>query len=168
MKTNKKKQPLLVTLSILGFLLLIALGFTIVFLDKFEAMNPSKKYEKEFSGSNYEFFPNSLPDSAVNTEIFHFPGFWLARSKAYVKFEITEEYLDEYEWMYAQDAKEVTSIDVWSERHIENDKICESIKENFLNHDNCNIYVKAEGFSVQGYAINRDENEIFIFYDGFD
>ena len=162
---KKKKFGLRISI---GFILLIVGSFTISCADKSATETSSEKYEKEINGSNYEFFPDSLPEDAENTDFFYSPGFWLAKSKAYVNFETTEEYLDEYELKYGQDVEEVTSTDVWRERHIENDKICEYIKDNYLNNDSCNIYVKAEGFSIQGYAIDRDENEIFIFYDGFD
>ena len=142
--------------------------FTISVTDKVSTVHASEKYEIALENSNYEFFPDSIPEDAVNREFYHFPGFWLAKSKAYVKFEATKEYLDEYEQLHESAVEKVTSTDVWLERHIESDKICKRINDSYINMGNCDVYIKAEGFSIQGYAINRDINEVFIFYDGFD
>ncbi len=158
----------------IGIILLIAIGIFILCVvissvkNKFASVDPSEKYEEVVSESDYEFFPDSLPKNAQNDEFYQSPGVWLARSKSYVKFETTEEYLAEYESLHGADVQKETSVDAWVERHIEDSKICEQISGDYLNRDNCDLYVKAEGFSIQGYAIDRDANEIFIFYDGFD
>ena len=151
-----------------AFIIILVWAVAICFLDKIATVNSPKKYEAVITDSNYEFFPDSLPDDARNEEFYQFPGFWLSRSKSYVKFETSEEYVEEYELLYDSEAKKVNSIDEWIQRHIETSMICKCINDNYLNEDNCDIYVKTEGHSIQGYAINRNTNELFIFYDGFD
>lgn len=153
---------------LIAFSLLLVWLFTVSFLDKTATVNSPDKYVSEIADSGYEFFPDSLPEDAVNREFYRFPGLWLAKSNAYVRFETTKEYLDEYEQQYKSEASKVTSVDLWTERHLESSRICNRINDDYLNTDNCDVYAKAEGFSIQGYAINRDNNEIFIFYEGFD
>ena len=149
--------------------LIMCFAVGIVFANINSSEKSSKKYESVISDADYDFFPNSLPKDAKNTEFHYIPGVWLARSKAYVKFEITKEYLNEYELLHGgDDVTKETSIDAWVQRHIESSEICKRIDADYLNDDNCDLYVKTEGFSIQGYVIKWDTNEIFIFYDGFD
>lgn len=162
---NRKRQPQLI---LCVFIVLIVWAATVSVADKLATVTSPAKYEMIIGDSDYEFFPNSLPKDAKSKEFHYFPGFWLARSKGYVKFEATEEYLEEYELIHGADVTQVTSTDAWSERHVESSEICKRINERYLNADNCDVYIKAEGFSIQGYAINHNTNEIFIFYDGFD
>lgn len=169
MELDKRQRLYNVSVPVLyAFVLLCVWMVTISFLDKIATVKSPEKYDKVVSDSNYEFFPDSLPENALNEELYQFPGFWLAKSKAYVKFETTKEFLDEYELMHGSDATKVTSIDAWLQFHGESSAICKRVNDDYLNRDNCDVYIKQEGYSIQGYAVNRDTNEIFIFYDGFD
>lgn len=149
-------------------ILFIVWSFTVSFADRIVTVTSPAKYEIVTGDYNYEFFPDSLPEDASNVEFNYTPGIWLAKSKSYVKFEATEEYLDEYESIYGSDAEKVTTVDAWSDYHINSSKICKLISDNYLNKDNCDVYVAKKGFSLQGYAVNRDTNELFFFYDGAD
>lgn len=165
--TNQRLYNVSIPVFLIFIVLIVWVG-TVSVADKLATVNSPGKYEMVINGSDYEFFPDSLPENAKNKEFHYFPGFWLARSKGYVKFEATEEYLDEYELIHGSAVTNVTSIDVWRERHVESSEICKRISDYYLDKENCDIYVMSEGFSIQGYAINRNTNEIFIFYDGFD
>ena len=165
------KKQRLYNLSIpvfFAFFMLIVWAFTISFADKLATEESSGDYESVIADSEYAFFPASLPDDAENEEFKYMPGLWLASSRAYVRFETTEDYLTEYESKYSEDVTEITSVDAWTDRHIESGVICTYINENYIDKDDCEVYIMTEGHSIQGYAIDRDTNELFIFYDGFD
>ncbi len=151
-----------------AFILILVWVVTVSFTDKMSTVNSPEKYDSVISDSDYEFFPDSLPDNADNKEFYQFPGFWLAGSKAYVRFETTVEYLEEYELQHESTVNKVTTTDNWIELHAESSKICKLITENYISNENCDVYVNSDGFCIQGYAINRSTNEIFIFYDGID
>lgn len=166
---NKEQRLYNLSMPVLWVMILfIVWSFTVSFVDRIVTVTSPAKYEIVTEDYNYEFFPDSLPKDASNLEFNYTPGIWLSKSKSYVKFVATEEYLDEYESIYGSEAEKVTTVDAWSDYHIESSKICKLISDNYLNKDNCDVYVAKKGFSLQGYAVNRDTNELFFFYDGAD
>ena len=166
---NKEQRLYNLSMPVLWVMILfIVWSFTVSFVDRIVTVTSPAKYEIVTEDYNYEFFPDSLPKDASNLEFNYTPGIWLSKSKSYVKFEATEEYLEEYESTYGSDAEKVTTVDAWSDYHINSSKICKLISDNYLNKDNCDVYVAKKGFSLQGYAVNRDTNELFFFYDGAD
>lgn len=165
----KKQRLYNLSMPVLWVMILfIVWSFTVSFADRIVTVTSPAKYEMVIENSNYEFFPDSLPKNAKNTEFNYSPGIWLSKSKVYAKFEATDEYLDEYESIYGLNVEKVTSGDAWTDYHINSSKICKIISDNYLNKDNCDVYVAKKGFSLQGYAVNRDTNELFFFYDGTD
>lgn len=166
---NKEQRLYNLSMPVLWVMILfIVWSFTVSFADRIVTVTSPAKYEIVTGDCNYEFFPDSLPKDASNLEFNYTPGIWLAKSKSYAKFNATDEYLEEYESIHGSDAEKVTSVDAWSDYHINSSKICKLISDNYLNKDNCDVYVAKKGFSLQGYAVNRDTNELFFFYDGAD
>lgn len=150
---------------ILGILLVWMV--TISYADRVAVVTSPEKYEKEISGTPYHYFPSAIPDGVINVKFYHFPGFWLANAKAYVVFTSTGEYINEYEREFAENVIKVTDDNPWL-KHSDTCCICTYLEDHCLNQGKCDIYIAKENRCVQGYAINRETNEIFIFYDGCD
>ncbi|MDD6327212.1 MAG: hypothetical protein Q4D54_10050 [Eubacteriales bacterium] len=168
LELSKQQRLINSSISVLLFLGIVGVWIiTVSCADRVAVVTSPKKYEKEISGTEYMYFPTSIPQDAKNERFYRRPGFWLTRDNTYVEFETSNQYLDEYESTYAANIKKVTIDNPWI-THSDSCRICTYLEEHYLNHEKCDVYVTVDAYSVQGYAINRATNELFIFYDGRD
>ncbi|MDO5126498.1 MAG: hypothetical protein Q4D54_01970 [Eubacteriales bacterium] len=168
LKLTKQQRLMNASMPVLLFLgIFLVWIITVSYADRVAVVTAPNKYEKEISGTRYLFFPTSIPKEAKNVKFYHRPGFWLASDNTYVEFETTKQFLDEFESSCIQKAAKVTDDNPWIEDS-DSCSICTYLEEHYLNQEKCDVYIYEDANSVEGYAINRATNRLFIFYDGRD